>query len=121
LDQSRDLDYAECMPDSVTTVAQFLAGVMAKAQLEQLESGEWFASIPEFVGVWATGATEAAAREELKEVIIEWVRLRSLESLERNQARARSARTPHSRPKGQRLSSAMVSRFLDSQNKRDKA
>ena len=47
---------------------------MRKAQFEPMESGEWFASIPGFFGLWATGSTEDAARQELIATLYEWLR-----------------------------------------------
>jgi predicted RNase H-like HicB family nuclease len=49
---------------------------MQHARLEWLEdSQEFYGEIPELPGVWATGPTIDACREELQEVLEEWVAL----------------------------------------------
>ena len=46
------------------------------ARTRRLDSGEWFASLPDDApGVWGTGDTEQAALDELCEVYREWARL----------------------------------------------
>jgi predicted RNase H-like HicB family nuclease len=39
------------------------------------ESGVYFGEIPETPGVWATGATEDSCRQELQEVLEDWIQL----------------------------------------------
>ena len=39
------------------------------------EDGGFFCEIPELPGVWSTGATEAEARAELREVLEGWLAL----------------------------------------------
>jgi predicted RNase H-like HicB family nuclease/predicted RNA binding protein YcfA (HicA-like mRNA interferase family) len=58
------------------TYAEFLERVMPKAQFEPMESGEWFASIPGFVGLWATGTTEEEARKELIDTMLGWLQVK---------------------------------------------
>jgi predicted RNase H-like HicB family nuclease len=41
-----------------------------------LEDGSWFAEIPGFEGVWANGATVEECRQELQEVLEEWLILK---------------------------------------------
>jgi predicted RNase H-like HicB family nuclease len=38
---------------------------MSRAQYERMEDGEWYAYIPEFKGLWTTGATKEAAEKNL--------------------------------------------------------
>jgi hypothetical protein len=44
------------------TLAEFLKQVMPQAEFELMDSGEWFAAIPGFVGLWATGETMRRAK-----------------------------------------------------------
>jgi predicted RNase H-like HicB family nuclease len=59
------------------TLAEFLKVVMPKAEFELMDAGEWFASIPGFVGLWATGETKDEAREELTNALIGWMQVQS--------------------------------------------
>jgi predicted RNase H-like HicB family nuclease len=43
------------------------------AVYKQLEDGSWFADIPGFAGVWANASTVEATRDELFEVLQEWL------------------------------------------------
>jgi predicted RNase H-like HicB family nuclease len=43
------------------------------AVYKQLEDGSWFADIPGFAGVWANAGTVEATRDELFEVLQEWL------------------------------------------------
>jgi predicted RNase H-like HicB family nuclease len=52
---------------------EYLQAAMRKVQFERMENGEWFASIPGFVGLWAIGATEDEARRELETTLPEWI------------------------------------------------
>jgi predicted RNase H-like HicB family nuclease len=54
----------------------YIRAAMTHAQLTWLpESAMHFGEIPETPGVWATGATEDACREELQEVLEDWIQL----------------------------------------------
>ncbi len=66
--------YAEGMA-LVMTYSEYLQAAMRKAQFERMENGEWFASIPGFVGLWATGSTEDEARQELIATLYEWLKV----------------------------------------------
>ena len=46
---------------------------MTKARFEQSENGVWFAYIPGFDGLWATGPTRESARVELFETLDGWI------------------------------------------------
>ena len=53
-----------------------LAEIMERAEYELLEDGEgWFASIPEFQGLWGHGATREEARTDLQSSLSEWISL----------------------------------------------
>jgi predicted RNase H-like HicB family nuclease len=60
-------------PQRVATLAEYARQALSMAQFEHMETGEWFASIPRFVGLWATGPTEEHAREELIEAFWGWL------------------------------------------------
>ena len=58
--------------------AQYLDKAMQHAQIEQIEQiedGSYFGSIPGFQGVWSNAATEDASRQELREVLEGWILL----------------------------------------------
>ena len=58
--------------------AQYLDKAMRHAQIEQIEQiedGSYFGSIPGFQGVWSNAATEDASRQELREVLEGWILL----------------------------------------------
>ena len=38
-----------------------------------MEDGQFFASIPEFEGLWATGTTVEKARNDLEEALESWI------------------------------------------------
>lgn len=46
-----------------------------RARIES-ESGEWFAEIPGFTGVWATGTSRETALNELEGVLRAWLQLK---------------------------------------------
>lgn len=49
------------------------------ANLEPLDEGGYYASIPGFVGVWASGATVADTMDELREVVKDWTTLKLID------------------------------------------
>lgn len=53
--------------------AQFKNRAIRKAQFEVLEDGSIYGEIPECLGVWAKARTQRKCREELKEILSEWV------------------------------------------------
>jgi len=58
-------------------LTQYIAAAMRKAKYEVLaEDGTYYGKIPGFEGVWANTSSLEACREELAEVLEEWVRLR---------------------------------------------
>jgi predicted RNase H-like HicB family nuclease len=55
-------------------LTRYLAGAMRHAHYELVpEDGSFFGAIPGFDGVWASAETLEACREELSEVLEEWV------------------------------------------------
>jgi predicted RNase H-like HicB family nuclease len=57
----------------MATYREYLQAAMRHAKFEQMESGEWFASIPSFDGLWVTGSTGEEARKELLEALEGWI------------------------------------------------
>jgi hypothetical protein len=54
-------------------IIEYTNAALKKALYKVLEDGSWFAEIPEFEGVWANGANVEECREELREVLEEWL------------------------------------------------
>lgn len=57
----------------MATYPEYIRAAMRRAQYEQMEDGEWFASIPGFEGLWASGPSVEEAREQLLETLYEWI------------------------------------------------
>jgi len=53
----------------------YIEQAMAGAVAEKMENGRYFLKIPGFRGVWADGDDVESAREELAEVLEEWILL----------------------------------------------
>ena len=63
-------------------LTKYLKAAMQQARYEILEdNGGFYASIPGLDGVWANAATLEACREELEEVLEDWLLLRISEHL----------------------------------------
>jgi predicted RNase H-like HicB family nuclease len=60
-------------PHRVATLVEYVRQALSMAEFEQTETGEWFVSIPGFVGLWASGSTEEHARQELIEALWGWL------------------------------------------------
>ena len=54
----------------------YIDAAMRHADYRKLEDGTWYASIAGFEGVWANGATVEGCRDELIEVLEEWIILK---------------------------------------------
>jgi predicted RNase H-like HicB family nuclease len=59
-------------------LSAYIAAAMARAHYEIIENGDepYYGSIPGLDGVWAVGATLEQAREELQEVLEDWILVR---------------------------------------------
>jgi predicted RNase H-like HicB family nuclease len=57
-------------------LTEYISAALRKALYKMLEDGSWFAEIPGFEGVWANGATVEQCRQELQEVLEEWLILK---------------------------------------------
>ena len=55
---------------------EYIQKALEKAQYKILDDGTWFAEIPGFEGVWANANTVEACRNELQEVLEEWLVLK---------------------------------------------
>ncbi len=57
-------------------MTEYIEMAMRKATFENLEDGTIYAEIPGFRGVWAEGDKIPEVRQELREVLQEWIELR---------------------------------------------
>lgn len=63
-------------------VSEYLGAALSKAHYEILaENGSYYGEIPGFEGVYANTPTLEACREELREVLEEWVLVRVSQGL----------------------------------------
>ena len=54
-------------------LSEYLEKAMAQAKVEKTEDGRYFASIPDFKGVWGDGETPKESCEELRAALEEWL------------------------------------------------
>lgn len=57
-------------------LTEYISAALRRALYKVIEDGSWFAEIPGLEGVWANGATVEGCREELQEVLEEWIILK---------------------------------------------
>ncbi len=57
-------------------LTRYLRAALHRATYKVLEDGSFFGEIPGFDGVWANGAALEGCREELEEVLEEWILFR---------------------------------------------
>lgn len=57
-------------------IISFIGKQLKKAQYKLLKDGTYFGEIPDFDGVWANAKTLEGCREELEEVLEDWLVLR---------------------------------------------
>ena len=57
-------------------LSEYIQKALGRAQYKILEDGTWFAEIPGFQGVWANAETVEVCRNELVEVLEEWLILK---------------------------------------------
>jgi predicted RNase H-like HicB family nuclease len=55
---------------------EYVQKALGKANYKILEDDSWFVEIPGFQGVWANGKTVEECRQELYEVLEEWLILK---------------------------------------------
>jgi len=64
-------------------LSDYIKAAMGKAHYEMLsDDGTLFGEVPGFKGVWANAKTLEACRDELEEVLGEWILLRVSKNLE---------------------------------------
>ena len=55
-------------------IAEYIAEALKRATFEVIKNDEpYYAEIPGIQGVWATGKTLAECKEQLKEILDEWL------------------------------------------------
>ena len=54
---------------------EYIDHALQHARYEQMEDGDYFADIPSFDGLWASGPTQAACADELRDVLEGWILL----------------------------------------------
>ncbi len=54
-------------------LTEYLEKAMAQANVEKTEDGRYFASIPDFKGVWGDGDTPKESCKELRGALEEWL------------------------------------------------
>ena len=57
-------------------LSEYIQKALGKARYKILDDGTWFAEIPDFGGVWANAASVEECRNELVEVLEEWLVLK---------------------------------------------
>jgi predicted RNase H-like HicB family nuclease len=57
-------------------IVHYCTEALKQASYKRLEDESWFAEIPGFTGVWANAETVEATRDELYEVLQEWLLLK---------------------------------------------
>lgn len=57
-------------------LTQYISGALARARFHWLDEDQvCYGEIPELPGVWATGSTVEECREEVQEVVEDWISL----------------------------------------------
>ncbi len=57
-------------------LTRYIRAALHHARYRQLEDGTFFAEIPGFEGVWANAPDLESCREELEDVLEEWILVR---------------------------------------------
>ena len=57
-------------------LTDYIKASLKGAEYKKLEDGSWYAEIPEFKGVWANAESVEECRNELREVLEEWIILK---------------------------------------------
>jgi predicted RNase H-like HicB family nuclease len=58
-------------------LTEYIQAAMRVAHYEAMEGGRFFATIPPCDGLWAEGATLEGAREELQDVLEDWILIKA--------------------------------------------
>ena len=54
-------------------LTEYIAEAMRRAAYKILEDGTYYGEVPELPGTWANGSTLELCREQLQEVVEEWI------------------------------------------------
>lgn len=54
-------------------LTDYIRAAMRRADYEKLENGSYYGEIPGLEGVWASGQTLEACREELQSALEDWI------------------------------------------------
>lgn len=54
-------------------LSEYIAAAMERAEFKRLGDGTIFGEIPGIQGVWSNAGDQDAAREELREVLEDWI------------------------------------------------
>ncbi|HEV8309116.1 MAG TPA: hypothetical protein VGW35_15760 [Methylomirabilota bacterium] len=65
------------LPEDI--LERYISVALRQAVPRQLESGEWYADLPGFQGVWAGASSPKDCLDSLAEVLREWVMLKMLD------------------------------------------
>jgi predicted RNase H-like HicB family nuclease len=57
----------------MATYLEYLRAVMTHADYEKIEDGRYFASIPQFEGLWAVGNSRDDVEKELYDALDNWI------------------------------------------------
>jgi predicted RNase H-like HicB family nuclease len=57
-------------------LTEYIKASLKRAEYKKLEDGSWYAEIPGSTGVWANGESVEECRNELQEVLEEWLILK---------------------------------------------
>ena len=60
----------------IKMLTDYIKVSLKKAEYKKLEDGSWYSDIPGFAGVWANGNSVEECRDELQEVLEEWLILK---------------------------------------------
>jgi predicted RNase H-like HicB family nuclease len=57
----------------MATYLEYMREALKKAEFEECPDGSWFAFIPGFDGLWASGATRELAQANLSDALDGWI------------------------------------------------
>jgi predicted RNase H-like HicB family nuclease len=55
------------------TIRRYISEALKRAEYERMDDGQFFASIADFEGLWATGASIEDARSDLEGALESWI------------------------------------------------
>ena len=72
----------EALPGEARLIRQYVEQALRMARYDKLEDGTFYGEVPRLRGVLATGETLEACRDQLAEVVEEWVLVRVAKGLQ---------------------------------------